>query len=133
MISLTVILLPRIIFGASKNFEFKKNLYLLVEINTDVTTDGQRNVLISRDPFSIDPHLGAEFNINNYVYIRSGIGNIQKTYDLNGKPIVTIQPNIGVGLQIKGITIDYALTDIGDASVALYSNVFSVKINLNPN
>ena len=125
--------MPRIIIGVSKNFDFNNNLSLLVEINNDVTTDGNRNVLFSGDPFSLDPHIGAELNINNYVFIRSGIGNIQKTYDLNGKSIVTIQPNIGVGLQIKGITIDYALTDIGDASVALYSNVFSLKINLNPN
>ena len=125
--------LPRIILGASKNFEFNNNLSLLVELNTDITTDGQRNVLITGDPFSIDPHIGAEFNINNYVFIRSGLGNIQKTYDLNNKSIITIQPNIGIGLQIKGITIDYALTDIGDASVALYSNVFSLRINLNPN
>ena len=125
--------LPRIIFGASKNFDFNNNLSLLVELNTDITTDGKRNVLITGDPFSIDPHVGAELNINNYVFIRSGLGNIQKTYDLNNKSIVTIQPNIGIGLQIKGITIDYALTDIGDASVALYSNVFSLRINLNPN
>ena len=125
--------LPRIIVGASKNFDFNNNLSLLVELNTDITTDGQRNVLITGNPFSIDPHLGAELNINNYVFIRSGLGNIQKTYDLNNKSIVTIQPNIGIGLQIKGITIDYALTDIGDASVALYSNVFSLRINLNPN
>lgn len=125
--------LPRIILGASKNFDFNNNLSLLVELNTDITTDGQRNVLITGNPFSIDPHLGAELNINNYVFIRSGLGNIQKTYDLNNKSIVTIQPNIGIGLQIKGITIDYALTDIGDASVALYSNVFSLRINLNPN
>ena len=67
------------------------------------------------------------------MYIRSGLGNLQKSSDLNGKDIYTIQPNIGVGIQIKGITIDYALTDIGDASVALYSNVFSLKFNLNPN
>jgi hypothetical protein len=46
--------------------------------------------------------------------------------------IHTIQPNIGIGLQLKGISLAYALTDIGDASVALYSNVFSLKFNLNP-
>ena len=66
------------------------------------------------------------------VFIRSGIGNIQKTPDLTGKMIYTIQPNIGLGLRLKGVTLEYALTDIGDASVALYSNVFSLKFNLNP-
>ena len=44
----------------------------------------------------------------------------------------TFQPNIGVGVTIKDIlSIDYALTDIGDQSVALYSNVFSLKLALN--
>jgi len=129
----TELTLPRIIIGAGKTFNFKNELNLLVEINTDITTDGSRNVLISGDPFSIDPHLGMEFNIKNIVFVRTGIGNIQKSPDLNGKNIFTIQPNIGIGLQLKGVALEYALTDIGDASVALYSNVFSLKFNLNPN
>ena len=54
------------------------------------------------------------------------------TYNTN-KSIYTLQPNIGLGLKIKGVTIEYALTDIGDASVALYSNIFSLKYDLNPN
>jgi hypothetical protein len=124
--------MPRVILGISKKFNFKKDLSFLVELNNDITTDGRRNVLLSGDPFSIDPHLGVEFNIKNIVYLRSGIGNIQKTPDLTGKMIYTIQPNIGIGLQLKGISLAYALTDIGDASVALYSNVFSLKFNLNP-
>ena len=94
---------------------------------------GMRNVLISADPFSIDPHLGMELNYRNIIFIRSGIGNIQKVTELTGKKVTTVQPNIGLGIQIKGIAIDYALTDIGDASVALYSNVFSLRFNLNPN
>jgi hypothetical protein len=126
------ITMPRIIIGGSKKFNFKKDLSFLVELNTDITTDGRRNVLVVGNPFSIDPHVGAELNIKNIVYLRSGIGNIQKTPDLTGKMIYTIQPNIGIGLQLKGITLEYALTDIGDASVALYSNVFSLKFNLNP-
>jgi len=124
--------LPRLILGASRNFTIKEDISLLVEINTDITTDGRRNVLISGNPFSIDPHIGAEVNIKKMVFIRSGIGNIQKNPDLTGKMIYTIQPNIGLGLRLKGVTLEYALTDIGDASVALYSNVFSLKFNLNP-
>ena len=42
----------------------------------------------------------------------------------------TIQPNIGLGLKIKSVSLDYALTDIGDNSVALYSNIFSLKFDL---
>ena len=125
--------LPRIILGASKLVEFPKNISLLTELNIDLTTDGRRNVLISADPISADPHIGLELNIKDLIFLRSGIGNIQTYTDNTNKSVYTIQPNIGLGLKIKGVTIEYALTDIGDASVALYSNIFSLKFDLNPN
>ena len=43
---------------------------------------------------------------------------------------LNFQPNIGLGFKYKGIQIDYALTDLGNQSAALYSNVFSVKVDL---
>ena len=46
--------------------------------------------------------------------------------------IYTLQPNLGLGINIKGVEIEYALTDIGDVSIAEYSNIFSLKFNLNP-
>jgi hypothetical protein len=42
---------------------------------------------------------------------------------------MSFQPNIGLGFKYKGIQIDYALTDLGDQSAALYSNIFSLKID----
>lgn len=127
------ITMPRIILAASKQFNLGNKFSLITELNTDITTDGMRNVLISSNPFSVDPHLGIELNYRNIIFLRSGIGNIQKVTEITGKRVTTVQPNIGIGIQIKGISIDYALTDIGDASVALYSNIFSLRINLNPN
>ena len=124
--------LPRIILGINKKYQLEENVSLLLEFNSDLTTDGQRNTLISANPFSLDPHLGAEVNIKNIVYLRGGIGNIQKTPDLTGKMIYTLQPNLGLGIKIKGVEIEYALTDIGDVSIAEYSNIFSLKFNLNP-
>ena len=35
-------------------------------------------------------------------------------------------------LKYKIFALDYALTDIGDRSIALYSNIFSLKIDINP-
>ena len=124
--------LPKLILGVSKEFHLKNNINFLIELNTDITTDGKRNVLISGNPFSIDPHVGGEFNINDIIFIRAGVGNVQKTPDLTGKMIYTIQPNLGIGINIKGVDIEYALTDIGDVSIAEYSNIFSLKFNLNP-
>ncbi len=126
------ITLPRLVLGAGRLWDISESVNLLTEINLDVTTDGKRNVLIVGDPFSIDPHFGMELGIKNIVFVRGGIGNAQRITQINGKEIITVQPNVGIGVRIKGIDIDYALTDIGDASVALYSNVFSLKFNLNP-
>jgi hypothetical protein len=43
-----------------------------------------------------------------------------------------MQFNLGLGVKIKdSFQIDYALTDIGNQSIALYSNVFSIKVNFN--
>tara|TARA_B110000971_G_scaffold177693_1_gene183429 strand:- start:301 stop:1368 length:1068 start_codon:yes stop_codon:yes gene_type:complete len=123
--------LPKLILGASKEFHLKNNINFLIELNTDISTDGKRNVLISGNPFSIDPHFGAEISIKNIVFIRAGVGNIQKTPDLTNKIVYTIQPNLGLGINIKGIEIEYALTDIGDVSIAEYSNIFSLKFNIN--
>jgi hypothetical protein len=64
------------------------------------------------------------------VYVRTGVSNIQYVTDINDKKQLSMQPNIGLGLKIKSVSLDYALTDIGDNSVALYSNIFSLKFDL---
>ncbi len=96
-----------------------------------MTTDGKRNVLLKTNSVSIDPRFGLELNYGRIVYLRGGIGNIQKSTDDLGKPITTFQPNIGGGFRIKSVSIDYAFTDIGNASEALYSHVFSINLGIN--
>ena len=56
------------------------------------------------------------------------MGNFQHVTDIDSTRSLTVQPNIGVGLKIKSVTIDYALTNLGDLSGSLYSNVFSLRI-----
>jgi len=124
--------LPKLIVGAARKWSFKDNKFsLLVAMDMDATFDGKRNVLIKSNAVSIDPHMGMELGYRNLVFLRAGIGNIQKTKDVQRSEITTFQPNIGVGVKLRALTIDYALTDIGDQSVALYSNVFSLKFDIN--
>lgn len=124
--------LPRLNIGAARFFDFGKKFSALVDLDLDMTFDGKRNVLIKSNPMSIDPHIGVEFGYNNIVFLRGGFGNFQQETDMLGKKRTTFQPNIGVGIVIKKIVaIDYALTDVGNASIALYSNVFSLKVNIN--
>jgi hypothetical protein len=125
------ITLPKLILGASRKFQIGKKVSLLAELNLDNTFDGKRNVLIKSKAISMDPHLGIEAGYMDMIFIRGGIGNFQSYTDADSKKIKTFQPNIGVGIRIKSVYIDYALTDIGDQSVALYSNVFSLKIDIN--
>lgn len=123
------IALPRIIAGGARSWQWKKVL-LLAELNADLTTDGQRNVLVSANPVSIDPHLGLEAGYAGTIYIRVGAGNVQRVTDFDGSRAYTWQPNMGLGLRIKQIHLDYALSDIGNQSDVLYSNVFSLRFDL---
>ncbi len=117
---------PALILGSSKYFSLKNDFGILAEINAAITTDKRRHTLFSGDLFSIDPVLGLEFNYLQLAYLRMGIGNIREVSDFDGN-VYTFQPNLGVGIHFKNIRIDYALTDIGDQSAALYSNVFSLR------
>ena len=125
------ITLPKLLLGAARKFDFNEKVSLLAELNVDATFDGKRNVLIKSKAVSLDPHLGLEASYMNVIFLRAGLGNYQTYTDALGKKIKTFQPNIGVGVKIKSVYIDYALTDIGDQSVALYSNVFSIKVDIN--
>ncbi|CAN5421298.1 PorV/PorQ family protein [soil metagenome] len=123
---------PKFILGAAYDISIKDKFHILPEINFEMTTDGKRNVPIRTNSVSIDPRFGLEMNYVNIIYVRCGVGNIQRvTDDIDGSPIITWQPNIGVGLHIKGVSIDYAFTDIGNQSDALYSHVFSLNIGIN--
>ena len=101
----------------------------LPEVNLNMQF-AQTNDLISTSAVSIDPAIGFEFGYTELVFLRAGVGNFQNVEQLDGSTKVNFQPNIGLGFKFKGVQIDYALTDLGDQSAALYSNIFSVKVDL---
>ena len=124
--------LPRILVGGQFKQPFgSKGNYLAGELDLDLTTDGRRNVLFSGKPFSMNPNFGLEFGFKNLVFVRSGVQNFQYVIDnLNSKKL-TFQPSVGMGILFQGIRLDYAFTDIGDVSTAMYSHVFSLRISFN--
>ncbi|MBI1838433.1 MAG: hypothetical protein HYR91_14315 [Flavobacteriia bacterium] len=123
--------LPKFIFGGYRKFEIgKKGIYSTTELNFDLTTDGKRNTLIKSNVFSIDPKIGIVFGFKKIVAVRGGISNIQYIQTIDNQKKLNFQPSIGIGLNIKNFSLDYAFTDIGDASVALYSHVISLRIQL---
>lgn len=122
--------LPRLILAATRSFTIKEKFSIRPELDLDLTFDGKRNVLIPADPVSFDPHLGLEIGYKNMVFLRSGIGNIQRIKDISGNQNLSLQPNVGLGVKIKAIQLDYALTNI-NAQEGLYSNIFSLKFDIN--
>ncbi|MBA3898708.1 MAG: PorV/PorQ family protein [Bacteroidetes bacterium] len=123
--------LPKLILGAARSFTINDKFSVLAETNAIFTFDRKRNVAIRSNFSSIEPLAGFEVGYGGFAFFRGGIGNIQRVTDYDGNPGVSIQPNMGVGVRIKGFTLDYALTDVGDQSVALYSNIFSLKFDIN--
>lgn len=125
----TEITLPKAQLGIAKKFEFHNDMTLLAATNLNIRFE-QTNDIISTSVASVDPAIGFELGYTNLVFLRAGVGNFQNIQQIDGTDKVGFQPNIGLGFKYKGIQIDYALTDLGDQSAALYSNIFSVKVDL---
>lgn len=123
--------LPRIILATSCQYDLgKKGLNIAAEIDLDVTTDGKRNTLISAAPFSVDPHLGVQFGFREVVKLRGGLSSIQSFSRMDGTNYWGVQPNLGLGIGIKGFHLDYAFTRLGDADANFYTHIFSIKFKL---
>ena len=125
----TEITLPKAQLGISRKFEYRYDYSILAAFNVNMQFF-KTNDIISTDVVSIDPALGFEFGYTDLVFLRAGVGNFQNVMQIDNTEKIGFQPNIGLGFKYKGIQIDYALTDIGDQSAALYSNIFSVKVDL---
>lgn len=124
----TEITAPKAQFGVSREFDLHSETYLRVSGNLNMQFT-KTNDLLATDIVSIDPAIGAEYNYTDLLFVRAGFGNFQKVTQIDGGKRLGFQPNIGIGFKYKGIQVDYALTDLGDQSAALYSNIFSVKVD----
>lgn len=124
----TEITLPKLQLGFSREFVYRTDFTFLTELDLNVRF-AETNDLISSSFASMTPAMGFQFGYIDMVFIRAGVGNFQNVTQVDGGDSVGFQPNIGVGFKYKGIQLDYALTDIGDQSAALYSNIFSLKLD----
>ncbi|MDR3365966.1 MAG: hypothetical protein LBO71_03240, partial [Prevotellaceae bacterium] len=123
----TEVTLPKATLAAAYGIRLGKDFSVLAEIGLDVTTDGQRNVLVSTGWLNVDPRLGVEGSYKNMVHLRVGVNNVQRISDFDGKRHFAVQPNMGIGISLMGFALDYALTNIGSVGVASYSNIFSLS------
>jgi hypothetical protein len=125
--------LPRTILGMAYRFVVKKKVGITPALDWELTFDGKRNTLIKSNLISADPRGGIEADYNNLVYVRFGVNNLQQFTDFDQSKRFRAQTNFGLGLRLKHqdkvtAQIDYALTNIGDLSGSLYSNIFSLRL-----
>ena len=120
--------LPRLILAAQRRFETGfHDIYIAPEINASITTDGRRNTLIKSGVVSVDPVMGLEIGWKDIVAVRTGVNNFQYVKNFDDSQDLVFQPNVGLGVTFKGVTLDYAFTNIGNQSEALFSHVISLK------
>jgi hypothetical protein len=127
------ITLPKLILGVAKSFKIKEKIGILPTLDLVTTFDGQRNVLYKSELISIDPSFGIELDYQKTVFLRGGINNFQQIKNFDGSTYTQSQLNFGIGLRIKKVTIDYALTknNTDRLADAIFSNIFSIKAGFN--
>lgn len=124
------ITLPKLNIGASKNFEFSQNLELLPEVGINVDF-AKTAALVSTDFASITPYAGAELKYNKLLFVRIGVNRFQTITDIEDlSRKVSFQPSAGIGIQYRGLTLDYAITNSGIGGSNFFSNFFSLKLDM---
>lgn len=119
---------PKFQLGIARNFSLSEDFNLLSELDLNMRFF-ETNDIVSSSFVSIDPSLGFQLDYEKFAFLRVGVGNFQKITQFDESTNISIQPNFGVGFRYKGIQIDYALTNIGSVGNALFSNIFSVKLD----
>lgn len=133
-VSSTEIALPRLIAGVAMHKKYKSITYM-VEADLNISSNGTEAGVFSGKSFAVDPTIGFEVGYIDRVFIRGGIGNIQSVINptiADGvERSLEFQPNIGMGLKLGRLKVDYALTNIGSVSGVLVSHIFSLTLDFN--
>ncbi|KRP11751.1 MAG: hypothetical protein ABR95_07315 [Sphingobacteriales bacterium BACL12 MAG-120813-bin55] len=76
--------------------------------------------------------MGLEAGYKNFIFVRAGVNNIQQAIaDNSTSESWIMQPNLGIGLVIGPVKLDYAYTNIGNQAEVLYSHVVSLAFDIN--
>ncbi len=133
------IILPSLYMGIARNFKINNKNSLLFEQDLIFYFDGKRNAIVSFNPISIYPRYALEWNYNKRIFLRGGLSNFQyassfaRDTTIYRKHVLSLSPSLGIGLRIGRFRVDYALTNIANIGIGLYSHVFSIKIIIDKN
>lgn len=132
-VSTMEVTLPRLVLGGARSFDIGENMHVMATMDASVTFDGKRNTPLRTELFSMDPYGGVEVDFKKLAFLRFGVSQFQQIKDFDQSMSWTFQPAIGVGFQVRELTIDYAFTDIGNQAAGLYSHFFSLKVDFSKN
>lgn len=122
--------LPKLFVSAGKEFELPGRFTCGGEAGIQVDF-GKSSALASASFASVSPFAGVEAGYDNTVFLRLGVNRFQNITDIESlKKKVTFQPSAGIGVRYKGIEVDYALSNSGPGGSDLFSNFFSLKIDM---
>ena len=119
--------LPRLYFGAARNFLINDKVSLLAEVNATVSFHGETAALLSSSLIGTEPVFGIEINYGGLIFLRSGIGNLQRITEFGNNKRLVADPSAGLGLKLGNFYLDYALGNISPQTISLYSNIFSLR------
>jgi hypothetical protein len=131
-VSSTEINLPKLLVAGAYKITKPKVSYL-VQAQLNISSNGTQAGVFSGDKINLDPTLGLEVGIIDRVFIRAGIGNIQNVInEVNSvNASLEVQPNIGLGVKVGRLNIDYALTNIAEVAGSLSSHIVSLRLRFN--
>jgi len=124
----TELTLPKAQLGVSKDWTITPEIGLQTNLDLNIRFT-QTNAILNSSFASLEPALGFQANYLNIVFLRAGVNNLQDNTLYDNSKVISWQPNVGVGFKYHGIAVDYALTNIASVGNALYSNIFSLKID----
>ena len=132
-ISSSEITLPRLIIGTAYK-GIKGSFNYVAEIDFNISTNGTEAGIISGKNINIDPSFGFEIGYSQKVFLRGGLGNIQSVLNQanTSSRDFEVQPNMGLGLKLGRLKVDYALANIGSVSGILVSHIFSLSLDFIP-
>ncbi len=127
--------LPKVIAGIAYEGGFdadKRTFSYILEFDINLSTDGRKQSVINSNFIDITPAFGAELGFKDKIFLRGGVGNLQKVLNPanTSQKSFEVQPNIGVGLKLNRLKIDYALANVGNVAGVLYSHIFSLSLDL---
>ena len=132
-ISSTEIALPKLILSGAYRIGAIEDISYLLAADFRLSTDGTESGIFSGDKIAVDPSFGFEMSYKGRLFLRAGMGNLQRTINETSSTDKSLefQPNVGLGIAIGKVNIDYALTNIGSVSGVLVSHIFSLSVNFN--